>query len=568
MELFAAFLLFLFLYQKISRLEDVISEMRGKAKPQKDTAIIPTQLPSPPDEQAINSSSRKPESDLYTLLSKDWPLKAGALLILLGFVWLVTYAFLNNWIGPFGRITFGLLSGSLILFAGEKRITKVYNQGLVLVLLGASVMLVSVYAAQSLYQMFPSYIALFLVVLTMALTAIISIRHNDKALIVCALIIGGFAPVLTGESGATIGGLYGFLLALCIGSIWVVFKTGWRFLIPLSILIISPYSSTYFFSRQLLSNLRPSELLELRFFAVTFVSLFYFASTGILLIQKKAKNADLIAALLIGMFAIGWINGLSPVYLKSTLTLCVSILFIFVSFILSKQSSLPGIIFAYTGTSSVLLAIASGYAFDGPVLTLALATESALLPLIASRLLGETIGINLLAYFILPFLFSFPSFFSSAWLKGIWQNDFYALFAVTLSFFFTGWYFLSHKNVNSLKIASTPLSDAATALVVTGGVYALVLLWLVFHAGIDLPQIARTLTLFIYTIVGLYLYTTGKWHDRKVARNFGLIVLMFVIGRLLLFEVWSMQLAWRIVTFFVIGALLIGSVFLRKPKSI
>lgn len=40
------------------------------------------------------------------------------MLLLIGFGWLTTYAFLNNWIGPMGRIALGIIAGSLFILLG------------------------------------------------------------------------------------------------------------------------------------------------------------------------------------------------------------------------------------------------------------------------------------------------------------------------------------------------------------------------------------------------------------------------------------------------------------------
>jgi hypothetical protein len=41
-----------------------------------------------------------------------------------------------------------------------------------------------------------------------------------------------------------------------------------------------------------------------------------------------------------------------------------------------------------------------------------------------------------------------------------------------------------------------------------------------------------------------------------------------VVARLLLVDVWSMELSGRVITFFVIGALLMSTAFLTKRKAV
>src|SRR3989344_9378362 len=109
--------------------------------------------PPPPDSKSALTQEKYIEQgpswfeDLVEWVKADWPLKVGALLIILGFVWLVTYAFLNNWIGPFGRITLGLITGSAVMAFGNRWVDRSKKQGHVLVALGSAIMLISIHAA-------------------------------------------------------------------------------------------------------------------------------------------------------------------------------------------------------------------------------------------------------------------------------------------------------------------------------------------------------------------------------------------------------------------------------------
>jgi hypothetical protein len=50
-------------------------------------------------------------------------------------------------------------------------------------------------------------------------------------------------------------------------------------------------------------------------------------------------------------------------------------------------------------------------------------------------------------------------------------------------------------------------------------------------------------------------------------RTIGGILLGGVVGRLLLVDIWQMALAGKIITFFVIGTLLISTAFIGKGKK-
>src|SRR3990167_3427444 len=112
------------------------------------------------------------EEDHFTAwLKENWLLKLGALLLLIGFGWLVSYAFLNNWIGPAGRIVLGLAAGALILILGWWRMRSFVTQGSVFVALGATVILLTTYAARIIYDFFTPGSALVLMLVVSAFVA-------------------------------------------------------------------------------------------------------------------------------------------------------------------------------------------------------------------------------------------------------------------------------------------------------------------------------------------------------------------------------------------------------------
>ena len=78
-----------------------------------NSIILPTQSSQP----AVPLAQTGPTSfeKFSAWMKEDLLLKFGALLLLIGFGWLTTYAFLNNWIGPMGRITLGIIVGSFFI---------------------------------------------------------------------------------------------------------------------------------------------------------------------------------------------------------------------------------------------------------------------------------------------------------------------------------------------------------------------------------------------------------------------------------------------------------------------
>jgi hypothetical protein len=95
-----------------------------------------------------------------------------------------------------------------------------------------------------------------------------------------------------------------------------------------------------------------------------------------------------------------------------------------------------------------------------------------------------------------------------------------------------------------------------------------VLIWLVLHAAIPDGYFATMLSLLIYLIIGLVRYFYGKINRNSIAKLHGGILVIFVVAHLLIIDVWAMEMGGRIVTFFLLGALLMATAFVGRGKKL
>ncbi len=563
-----ALVLSIIVFIKLGKIESRLNKLQPKEQLQQPALLETPTTDSDSMEKPLTSPDNTPTEPsgfekFFAWYAHEWMLKTGALLILLGFIWFATYAFLNNWIGPIGRISLGLVAGALILYAGEHRLSKIRTQGITIVWLGAAVMIVTIYAAQEIYQMFPATVALLFLALTTVVTAIISLRHQSLSLSVASLIIGGIAPLIIGSTENSIFGLYSYLIIITLGTIWIARHRKWEILTFLALIITTLYSFLYFFSsaEYLMSTLTPLEFLQLRFFAATLTGIFFLVSLMTVITNKAVTKVDLITAGAVGLYTYGWINGLIPDEYKGLVTATAALFYSGASFITFTRTSLKQPVYLYTTIAVILLAIATAFEFEGPVLIMAFSIQALVLPIVGVRLLGADVGKYILFYFILPIFLSLESIVSS-WGTELFQNEFYALTIVTTTLLASGIYFSYDKNVRN-----NALHEASTFIIVTGSIYALLWIWKVFHTIITPEYFATMATLVVYTGIGLFTYITGDVQKRKVLHKFGLFTLIFVVGRLFIVEIWNMELTGKIITFFMIGTLLAGSVLLRKQHS-
>ena len=143
------------------------------------------------------------------------------------------------------------------------------------------------------------------------------------------------------------------------------------------------------------------------------------------------------------------------------------------------------------------------------------------------------------------------------------NSDFFVLLILSVTFFGLGFVF-SRSVLNTEEQKRKQLS---TVLYIVGSIYAYVLLWLSLHAALTNDNSAVMVALVVYIIIGLVCYFSGLTRNRKVLRLYGSALIGFVVGRLLLVDIWKMELAIRIVLFFLIGALLVSTAFLGKKEN-
>ncbi|MFM2424249.1 MAG: putative rane protein, partial [Candidatus Parcubacteria bacterium] len=108
-------------------------------------------------------------------------------------------------------------------------------------------------------------------------------------------------------------------------------------------------------------------------------------------------------------------------------------------------------------------------------------------------------------------------------------------------------------------------TNTDVTLITVGALYYLTLIWLFFHTLLG-DQLGTAVSLVTYTVIGLGLYIGGIKTSDEYARLFGAMIVGGVVVRLMLIDIWELELIFRIVAFFVIGVLLLGTAFIKKQR--
>lgn len=564
-----AFVFLFALNNRVNKLEKSVRDLRAGTPAHSVAAPafdLPTQSklakmvsPSTVEAPTTSTTSQGHEpsvGDSFALwVKEDWLLKLGAFIVLLGFGWFVSYAFAQNWIGPLGRVTFGMFIGSVILGFGWFRMHLYARQGSVFLGLGATVVLISTFSAAYVYSLISGQVALGIMFLTSAFIAIASVRFKVLALSVVSIIIAGIAPImLIIHSTATSAELFAYLFVVVLGTVWVVSITGWRNLTTVALTMFFLYSIPYLGS----ANAETGTLL---IFAYAFAFLFFITNTiGILKIRDGDIHPDIITAAGNGLLLLAWINaGASPEW-KSLIMVGWMIVFTVAAFIVFAITKRREQFFVYAGVGVAMLAAATAIEFEGVGLTIAYIIESAIIPLVSYAVMHDrNIAKSLTLLVLGPSVLSLQSIVAD-WQSSIPFEHFFVLLMMSATLLLLGVFFMSLRKEGDKD-------DVSPALFVAGSAYAYILLWLSLHTTMADKDMATMICLVVYTIVGLISYAYGKMYDSKGVYYYGGALLAFTVGHLLLIDVWNMALSGRIVTFFLVGTLLMGTAFISRKKN-
>lgn len=166
---------------------------------------------------------------------------------------------------------------------------------------------------------------------------------------------------------------------------------------------------------------------------------------------------------------------------------------------------------------------------------------------------------------MLPILFSLDSFALSGSNREYFLVDLIGLLSLVAIFFLLSYGLRTQTLYANEKSGLPVLSFFSQGLTFLLAGYLIGATWSLtqtFSANAEIVS----LTLFIYTFAGLALYLYSKQTSKIEFRYIGISLLGFVVGRLVLVDIWQMDLVWRFVSLLVIGAMFIGASFVERKK--
>ncbi len=572
-------ILFVTVFSRLSYLNARISslERRASAAPEKSPAPVaepnfqapitstgnpPVSIPTSPNQYEQVVYGPTAVDKFIDWLRDDWLLKLGGFLLLIGLGWFTTYAFVNNWIGPAGRITLGIVAGIIILALGTWRIRKYINQGGIFLVIGSTVILLTTFAAREYYDMFTPISALLIMFIATAYIYLVSVKYDSFAVSLSGLVLSFVAPQLTNGFKGEIE-TFAYLFVVTLGAIWIVaIKNNWGALILASLVGVSLYSLSIVSSSHYHNT---GDILI--WMAYGFAAVFFLASIiNIINSRESDIKSFLWTAVLNGGFLLFWIMSLVSKEWQSSIIALWMAIFAVGAFIAFSVTKLKSVFFVYAGVAAAMLVVATSLELytNTTALVIAFTVEAFIIPVLvyfATRDLTATVVSSMLI--MGPTLLSLGNL--DSYYRGylVFSEHFFVVALLIISLMALG---IMFKKIKDSSVSNDFYPD--NFYLILGSGYAYVLLWSVLHVAIREPAVAVTMSLVIFIIIGLVKYFYGIFIGSHALRNYGGVLIAFVIMRLLFIDVWQMEMSAKIFVFVLVGVLLMSTAFFsRQIKS-
>src|SRR3989454_9783560 len=516
------------------------------------------------DSQPKSSSSL----DLETLIGGRWLNRIGIVAIISAATFFLKYAFDNNWIGPSGRVAIGILLGAAMLPWSHWLLQRGYSyfsEGIAG--LGAAVMYLSIWAGCQYYKLFSLDVGFVAMIVVTAGMAAVALGRNSQRIALLSLFGGFLTPVLVSEGKDAQVVLFTYLLILGAGLLAIEMRRDWRSLTPISFLL----SQLYFWGWYS-EFYRPAKLERTIIFATLFFLLYAALPVLRAVRYSQLHELDIVVVLansfayLGALYVMLWPQDRWPLTL---LVLALSGGQLLVARLMPppKAGESPLVLLLFAGLALTFATLAIPIRLEGKWITLAFAIEGAILVWTGFR--STTGFLRAGGYFLLALatvrllIFPLPA-------PQFLFNERFAAYAI-LIFCFGVVVYAAREHESAVGRDEL---NALGVFAVGINVFALIALslelWDHFgsHAGLGIDSgLAQHLALsLLWTAYASALIALGVRRESALLRWQALVLFGLVVVKVFLYDSSYLERFYRIISFFILGLVLLVVSFLYQRK--
>lgn len=516
--------------------------------------------------------------NLEKKIGQDWLNRIGIVAILIGVSYFLKYAFENNWIGPAGRVTIGLFAGIAFVVWSEKLRSLGHNAfSYSLKAVGIGTLYLSLWGAFQIYRLVPASAAFVAMILVTGATIALALGEDAELLASFAL-VGGFAtPVLlaTGENHEAF--LFSYVCLLDLGILTMAIAKPWRRLLWGSfagtvILYVGWYVAYYSVSARPITVL--FAVLMATIFAVVPVATRHDHST-------RFAGPSITLTLLPLLNAAGLFLALYQMYERQTATLTwyslilagayLGISSLFRRRLSNQDTRLISVL--HVAISVAFITIAIPLKLNAQWITIGWLIESAVLLWISARM-----GNNFLRYLAISSLglgifrlLAFDRFQTEMLFFNARFGTYLVAIAVLAGIVRYGERHVSENERPMIHLAFVLLNFLALlALTWEASDYfdrQLIASQQAGLGGVNYAQLrlARDFSYSaIWLVYGCGLMATGFWKRSAFVRWQALVLMALTIVKVFLYDVSALDRGYRILSFVILGAVLMGVSFIYQ----
>ena len=495
--------------------------------------------------------------------------KIGVVALLFGVAFFFKYAIDQGWISQWTRIIIGICVGGLFMILGQMWREKYPKYAPALSGGGSALVYFSFFAANQFYSLIPQTVALACMLFVSILT--VYFAYKDKTQILAGLGICGsyLAPLLLHSNVDQHLGLFAYITLLNLAGLAVVFKGFWLELLYFSffgtIVNYSVWAATYSDT----SNTYASLVFLLLNFAFMILGAHIF-------FRKQSQNGA--TALSLPVHGFGFLSAAWGLFYAVAMYFLLGhnfrdilpwtgllggvISLIAYSIVDRLENKNVNLALSFVGLGLITLAIF--WRDFGASTQIFLIASLGILSAIAGALLGRMeLRFLAMAELVLAAILALALPYNKSAYVFLLNDKFGLMFFISAGFIFSGWLY------QKLHLADAEKNADEVAKVIGAMLFWIAVSWEIImkYSGIA-SQNSKNLLLSLWWIVfAVLLLIIGALPTNSIFRKLAIALFGASILKVFLYDVQALELGYRVVSFIVLGVILLGVSFVYQKNK-